>query len=347
MYNLEVVTRITKELLLGKNTQETYFEHYLQVPVKKGLFCSPSIIRKDKTPTCAFYKNSKGVLKYHDFAGPNFDFVGAVMYIFNCPYYKALKIIANDFGIIADTNLVKNEAAIPYTGVVIKETNKAKIQVEIKDFSQKELDWWNSFGVSKKTLEKFKVFSVKTIFLNGHYHESYSETSPIYGYFGGFNSSGDELWRLYMPMKRKYRFLSNWGNTILQGIKQLPKNGNHCILIKSLKDVMLAYEFGFISIAPTSENVLLSEAQFLKIEGKYQRIFLLFDNDLPGIKGANKYKKKYNVTCIFIKRKYAKDLSDLYKKVSNSVFWTIIEELNSIVNLNSGTTKHFYVFNKK
>ena len=30
------------------------------VPVKKGLFCSPSIIRSDKKPTCAFYKNKKG-----------------------------------------------------------------------------------------------------------------------------------------------------------------------------------------------------------------------------------------------------------------------------------------------
>ena len=47
MYELDTSSKITKELLLSKNSQETYFEHYLGVPVKKGLFRSPPIIRID------------------------------------------------------------------------------------------------------------------------------------------------------------------------------------------------------------------------------------------------------------------------------------------------------------
>ena len=86
MFKLELPQRITKELLLSKYTQETFFEHYLGVPVKKGLFCSPSIIRIDKSPTCSFYKDKKGILKFKDFAGPTFDFVGCVMHIFNCKH---------------------------------------------------------------------------------------------------------------------------------------------------------------------------------------------------------------------------------------------------------------------
>ena len=76
MYQLDN-TRITKEFLLEKNTPETYMEYYLGVPVKKGLFCSPAIIRNDSKPTCSFYKNKRGDLIYKDFAGPSFDFVGA------------------------------------------------------------------------------------------------------------------------------------------------------------------------------------------------------------------------------------------------------------------------------
>ena len=183
MYELEVTTRITKELLLSKQwTQETYFEHYLGIPVKKGLFCSPPIIRKDNKPTCAFYKGANGVLKYKDFAGPTFDFVGAVMYIFECSYYSALRIIANDFGFINLDNKPKNPPKISYTGNELKETERAKIQVELKDFSEKELAWWESFGISLNTLKKFKVFSIKSVFLNGNYHTSSTESSPIYGY---------------------------------------------------------------------------------------------------------------------------------------------------------------------
>jgi DNA primase len=148
-----------------------------------------------------------------------------------------------------------------------------------------------------------------------------------------------------MPTKHKYRFLSNWESIHWQGSKMLPKQGNHCLLTKSMKDVMLLYEFGIISIAPTSENIVISENQYKKIRIKYKNILLFYDNDLPGVKAAHKYKKKYDIRCIFIKRKYAKDISDLYKKVSSTVFWGILEELELIIQDNTITkTKHFYVF---
>jgi hypothetical protein len=75
---------------------------------------------------------------------------------------------------------------------------------------------------------------------------------------------------------------------------------------------------------------------------------MLYDNDLPGVKNANKYRKKYGITCVFIKRKYAKDISDLHKKLSNTQFWLVIEELNEILKDDSlKNTKHFYIFNGK
>jgi len=343
-YHLDVAPRITKELLLSKNSQEAYFEHYLGVHVKKGLFCCPPIIRVDNTPTCAFYKNSRGNLIFKDFAGLTFGFVDCVMYIFSCSYYKALKIIANDFGIIK-TKAPINEPKIPYSNNILKETTQANIQVEIQEFSKKELDWWLSFGISLNTLKKYKVFSIKHIFLNGNYHTSSSETSPIFGYYKGKNSDDLELWRLYMPNKIKYRFLSNWKSNLIQGSNQLPKTGSHCFIIKSLKDTMNFYEFGLNAIAPTSENVMFTERQVEKINLRFDdNIILFFDNDLPGVKGAHKYKKKYNIRCIFIKRKYAKDITDLYKKVSSAVFWTIIDEINLIVKDKMiRQTKHFYV----
>ena len=346
MYELDTSSKITKELLLSKNSQETYFEHYLGVPVKKGLFRSPPIIRIDKTPTCAFYKNKSGVLKFKDFAGPTFDFVGCVMHIYNCSYYSALRIIANDFNIIQIPKLEKNPQKIEYSGTVLTETEKAKIQVELQDFSQKELDWWGGFGISYNTLKKYKVFSIKSVFLNGVYHASSTETSPIFGYYGGTNTEGDELWRLYMPTKKKYRFLNNWSSNRLQGARQLSKYDTHCFLIKSLKDVMLMHEYGFSACSTVSENVIISEAQYEKIaQRSNNNILVFFDNDLAGVKGANKYKKKYDLRCIFIKRKYAKDISDLYKKVSSKVFWEIVEEIHSIIkDYSIRSTKHFYIF---
>lgn len=311
MYNLEVPQRITKELLLSKYTQETYFEHYLGIPVKKGLFCSPSIIRADKKPTCAFYKNKNGVLKYKDFAGPTFDFVGLVMYLYDCSYYMALKIIANDFGFI-ETNIPKNIAKIPYSGFELTETERAKIQVELKKFSDKELNWWKNFNISPETLKKFRVYSIKSVFLNGNYFCTSSDKSPIYGYYGGKDSDNNELWKLYFPTKIKYRFLSNWNSSIIQGAKQLPKSGEFVVITKSLKDVMSLYEFGITAIAPNSENLFLSDAQYYRLKQKFNEIYLLYDRDLPGVRASNKIRKKYDLQVLLMPK--VKDFTDYVKK---------------------------------
>ena len=139
MYKLEIAPKVTRELLLSKNSQETYFEHYLGVPVKKGLFRSPSVIRSDANPTCSFYKNKNNILMYKDFAGPTFDFIGCVMYLFNCNYYNALRIIAHDFNIIPIADIPRNPPKIQYTNTVLEKTSKSRIEVELKEFSEKEL----------------------------------------------------------------------------------------------------------------------------------------------------------------------------------------------------------------
>lgn len=325
MYELEIAPKITKELLLSKNTQETYFEHYLGIPVRKGLFRSPSVIRHDSNPTCSFYKDDKGNLKYKDFAGPTFDFIGCVMYIFQCNYYHALRIIANDFGIINIKNTQKNPPKMEYTKTVLTQTTKSRIEVETKEFSKKELDWWNSFGVSLSTLNKFKVFSIKSVFLNGFYFSSSTESSPIYGYYGGTDSHGDELWRLYMPTKRNYRFLSNWSSTMIQGAKQLPKENDYIVITKSLKDVMALYEFGVIAIAPNSENLFLTENQYEKLKRRFKDIYLLYDRDLPGVKSANKIRKKFTDLKVLLTPK-VKDFTDYVKKYGLMKTFKLIDE---------------------
>lgn len=346
MFKLESIgQRITKELLLSKHSEETYMEHYLGIPVKKGLFKSP--LRKDNKPTASFFRNKKGDLIFHDFRGDFYgNFISVVMELFHCSYFIALKTIANDFGIASFKGYKVNKPKIEYTGVEYKETKSTSlIQIEKKEFSKKELDWWSSFGISKTTLNKYKVFSCSNVFLNGQYFTSSSDKSPIYGYYGG-KKDGIELWRIYMPSKKTFRFISNWSSLIIQGSKQLPKEGNHCILVKSLKDTMCLSEFGFISCAPNAESIVITNSQFDRLSEKYNKnLVVFFDNDLAGVKGANKYRKQHKCRCIFIKRKYAKDISDLYKKLSSTQFWIVIDELNQIISdITIRSTKHFYIF---
>lgn len=336
--------KLTKDFLLSQNSEETYMSTYLGIPVRKGLFISP--LRKDHKPTASFYRNKKQELIFHDFGiGFHGNFIDVVKFINQCDYRKALHIIAEDFHYIekeSDRPAIK----IKTTDVKIEEKAETTIQIEPQPFQDYELRWWQSFGIQEKTLKKFKVFSCKSVFLNGIYYKSSSPRSMAFGYYGG-RRNGSELWRIYFPQNHTYRFLSNWPRTIIQGIRQLPKELNDQLVItKSLKDTMILYEAGIPAIAPCSETVIIQQPQMDKLTGLASNIIYIGDNDLPGVKGAHKYKKLYPfIRCVFIKRKYAKDMSDLYKFVGQTEFNEAIEELKEIFNeKEKRETKHFWVF---
>ena len=101
---------LNKDLILSNISEEQIMEFYLKVPVKKGLFCSS--LREDNRPTCSFYRNKGGYLIFKDFAtGQHLNCFGVVETLFGVNYYKALEIIANDFG-IQHSDIPKNKGNI-------------------------------------------------------------------------------------------------------------------------------------------------------------------------------------------------------------------------------------------
>lgn len=304
---------ISKQFLLEKNSQETYLEYYLGIPVKKGLFKSP--LRIDNSPTCSFYRNSVGDIILKDFSGQFYgNFIKVVMFKFNLNYAQALQKIAIDFGYIK--GISKQQENIKISNTKFTPVSKTIIQIQNKKFDDYELDWWKQFGITKEILNKFNVFSCKAIFLNGKLFTLTDRHNMAFGYYKGLDKDGDELWRIYFPngKKTKLRFLSNWKSNKIQGSSQLPKSGNLLIITKSLKDCMTLYSLGITAIAPISENLFLTEYQFSNIKKRFKNIYVLYDNDLAGISNMNKIRKNFDVKCLWIPRKYkAKDISDFYK----------------------------------
>lgn len=333
VFTLEPIN-ITKELILSKVSEETLMEHYLGIPVKKGLFKSP--LRQDHKPTCSFYRNNRGRLVFKDFSGVfSGDFVSVVMYKFNCSYGKALQIIANDFGIISRENLTINKPLIKYTNQKFDDAAQAIIQIEEKSWADYELDWWSKYGIDENILKKFHVYSCKNVFLNKNIFSLYKDRQLIFGYYGGIREE-IERWRIYYAGNKKYKFISNWKSFMLQGAHMLPKDGGEYLVItKSMKDVMTLYSCDKIpAIAPISENCFVTEAQYTKLKSKFKKIILFYDNDLPGIENMNKIRKKFSdVVVVFIPRHYkAKDISDFYKMYGRTKTLELIENAKNYIS---------------
>lgn len=316
---------ITKKYLLEKQSQETYMEYYTGIPIKKGLFRSP--FREDKSPTCSYWKNKSGDLILKDFSGQFYgNFISVVMEKYSCTYYMALQIIANDFGYIENKKLVKNEKPIKIVKEEFKDNGPADIRVQVQDFTEFELDWWLQYGITPDILKKFKVFSCKTVFLNGQIFKFSSKKHPMFGYYRG--KSGDtELWRIYFPNKYPIRFLSNWKSIMIQGAQQLPKFGDLLVVTKSMKDVMTLYSMGITAIAPNSENLFLTENQFEKLRIRFKHMVLFYDNDRAGKAMMAKIRRTFGIDCLMIPLHYkVKDISDFYKKYGRDKTVELIKE---------------------
>lgn len=317
--NFSFQQEITKELLLEHNNEETYMAYYLGIPIKKGLFVSP--LRVDHKPTCSFYRGRQ--LYFKDFAtGECLSFENVVMKKYGCNYHEALKIIATDFGIIDGSK----PKVVPIQPIFKKE-KKTIIQIEAKSFTKEELEWWEQFGITKNILTKYRVYSCKTVFLNGRIESIYDSKCPSYGYYFG-NEEGRELWKIYYPYRKNFRFIGNIKTTTIQGYNQLPKKSKLLVITKSLKDCMVLYNLGIAAIAPQSETQFIEDNVLEVLKKRFKHIVLLFDNDQTGLEFTNKIKRKYKwITPMIIPLKYkAKDISDFYKAYGRDRTIELIKE---------------------
>ena len=305
--------KISKELILSRFSEEQLMEYYLHLPVRRGLFRSP--LRRDKQPTCSFYRNNSGTLIFKDFAtGQHLNVFGVVQEIFKCDYHEALRIIANDMGIVRDRELHRNPGKINENPTRITDKEMSKIQVEVQDFTDLELKWWGKYGITLNILKKFNVYSCKHVFLNGNLLAKSQQHCPIFGYYGK-KYQGLELWRCYFPKRTSFRFITNWPSKKIQGYDQLPKEGKLLVITKSMKDCMTLYSCGISAIAPNSENLFVSDNMLSELKSRFKYIVVFYDNDRPGLHNMARIRREHpELVYISIPKQYgSKDISDFYK----------------------------------
>ena len=320
--------KITKEYLFSKGiNQESIMQFYTGIDVNsKKLHLSP--FRSDSHVTVGLYKSKSGILYLHDFAtNEHINCFQAVMKKYNCNYYEALEIIAQDFRLIDYNNYsrkdtIKKPIIIPE----IKESETSRIQCQVKDFTKEELEWWKSFGISKKTLKKYHIYSLQHVFINGQLRFTSSNKCPIYGYYFGKDKNGIEKWKIYFPLKENYRFLNNLSKKVLQGYHQLPKTGDLLVITKSMKDLMAMYEFGIPAVSPNSETLFIDDKKLEEFKKRFKHILVIYDNDRPGLHNMWLIRKQYpELNYYFLPWYLSKDFTDSIKLVG-------IENMKEYVN---------------
>jgi len=279
----------SKENILKLIPQEDIFKRYFGEFTTGCAYNSP--LRKgDSNPSFNIYY-SDGILLYKDFAHSTGDCFKFVQELYGLSYKEAINKILTDF------EIDKTKVVIPNRSF----TNKTKVkesiclQIEKREFSEKDINYWKQFYISRNTLDYYKVYSVSKIFRNKYLFLSINKDVLCFAYLVNNN------FKIYFPLNEKYKWYSNirfYSIKDIQGFEQLDLYENKpkkelLIITKSLKDVMVFYELGIDSIAISSESVTLSKEYIDYLLEYYNNIIINTDNDEQGNKIIQSYKDTY------------------------------------------------------
>lgn len=324
--DFEIEPILNKDFLLGHYTEETYMSYYTGLPIKKGLFLSP--LREDRKPSVAFYRTNNGQLIYKDFGdNTHLSFIGLVMKMYSLSYYQAIRKIAEDFGLVKRKSQTQEPVKpIRVINTRFEESKPSIINVEVQEFTDRDIAWWGQYNISVELLQKFHVYSCKYVFLNSRVFAEYTEKNPIYGYYFG-KKNGKEKWKIYMPKRTEWKWICNTGNETIQGYRELPPRGNVCVITKSLKDVLCLRSFGIYAVAPNSEHLFVSDEILENLKRRFKTIVVLYDNDHTGMRRTVEIRQQHPelLYTLIPKCSGCKDLSDYVK--TNGV-----ENAKSLIN---------------
>jgi hypothetical protein len=292
--------------------KEWVFEYYLNLTEKltgqsvkiKSVFNS-----REKTASMYIYMDNNNTYKYKDFSSGNGgDALNLVQTLFNFPSRGRAS-----FKIIDDYNeYIKTHEPAPV--IELKAHSKFRVSdYEIRHWNNLDQNYWTGFGIGSKMLEHYNVapldFYVMTKEDNlGMQTSMRISANYIYGYF----KEDGTLYKIYQPKVKDSKFIKV--RDYIQGSEQLRGDKKFLIVTSSLKDLMAFNKLKINDaecVAPDSENSMIPTNFMVNAIKHYKSVFVLFDNDEPGQKAAQKYQNMFGITTVNLPME--KDLSDSVK----------------------------------
>ena len=306
--------------LLDYVSQEEIFESLIKIYPEEGeKYFSP--FRVDKTPDCYFKMDRNGVIRFYDWANPDYpslDCFDAVKVYYNLDSYLQVIHLIYDTLIenrnISTTSKKQSSFSQP-PGL----PSTTQIQVCTTEFSKKDYLYWMEYGITEEHLKEDRVYPISKYFVSNkkgqdvYYCESklaYSDTSFPSGHK-----------KIYFPKSPKFRFLTNCTHNDIGNISNLNPSLEYLLITKSHKDHRVLKNLGYVNTVYFSNEGQIPEDSYLSaLVFPYTRVYIFFDSDSTGIKASRKLKdaildiyENLEIIIIFLEVENCKDISDLYK----------------------------------
>lgn len=310
---------ITSEYILTILNEQYIIEYFLGSSINFDRhILSP--FRKENNPSFSFKRTDSGSVIWKDWStGKSGDCFSFVQEKYNCNFREALDIVYNNLIKKNISNIdefkqsIKKELEL--RTLETKEVVTKRLIVQKMNYSTTDYNYWTvKYGIKLSTLLEYDVYPASKIWLEKNGNRTllkyYTNKNPIYAY--EFKSFDKTSYKIYSPYEvdKKRKWFFDGKSTDIEGFNQLPLNGDKIIITKSMKDVMCLHEFGFASISLQGEHNTLSQEDYEKIKKRFDTIYLLYDNDIPGIEAAKRMLRRYPTMELRVLSTKTKDVSD-------------------------------------
>lgn len=293
-----------------------------------------SPLRKEKNPSFGFFIGEGNEVCFNDFTLGKGDFIKFVQMKYGLTYFEALSKIAVDFDLQNDyicknfdkSKFTNSRKDFPTREELLSKVTSLHLGKRKRSWLTHDILFWQQYGISIKTLEKYNVEPLEYIFINDKIIKA-----DKYCYCFIERKDKVETYKIYQPYSENYKWINSHNDSVWQGWNQLPKEGEDLIITKSLKDVMSIYEVtGIPAVSLQSENVTPKNHVFNLLNDRFKVIYCLYDNDYDkeinfGRLFGDKLSRELGMIQIEIHEQFkSKDFSDLVKNKG-------IKEANNIL----------------
>ena len=302
------------ENIYSKVSDLDILHHYFGITHVPYMINSP--LRRDNNPSLSFYSKDGIEVLWTDFSTKEGgDIIHLMSKYWGESYADTVKHLWEDLPKITNisgyTQLSKKRYIVKKTNVILK--------CKVREWKDYDLEFWNSFGISKRWLEYADVYPIshKIIIKND---EKFIFSADKYAYaYVEFKDKKTTL-KIYQPFNTKgFKWSNNHDRSVISLWTKVPANGLMICICASLKDALCLWaNTGIPSIAVQGEGYSMSDTAIEELKRRFKHVYILFDNDEAGIVDGVKLAEQTGFTNIVLPRiNDTKDISDLYKSLEN------------------------------
>lgn len=301
------------EDVLGRMSEIDILSHYIGINEIPCVIHSP--LRKDNTPSFGFYTSNGKKIRWVDYAtnerGGTFDLL---MKLWNCTYQECLNKIYNNFVKQSNINIKRTFYNVKTTHSY---NSNVELQCTIREWKDYDIDYWESYGISLNWLKWAEVYPIshKIVIKHGIKH-LFGATKFAYAFIE--HKENKHTIKIYQPFSKNYKWANGHNRSVISLWSKIPKSGDKLIICSSLKDALcISCQLHIPTLAVQGESYDMSDSAINNLKSRYNKIYISFDTDSPGILNTKRLAERTGFIPIIPDLGKNKDYSDYYKSLQD------------------------------